>query len=75
MPTITSGVQRQGAQDIAYGGDGAIVPLGVPCNQVRVKLCVGSGCYDWYSIDEVPFIISDNIGKMTMNAFNYLMNN
>lgn len=65
-----------GAQDIAYGGDGAIVAWEFPATGSKGKiLCIGSGCYDWYSIDEVPSHYHDNIGKMTMNAFNYLMNN
>ena len=59
-----------------YGGDGAIVAWEFPATGSKGKiLCIGSGCYDWYSIDEVPSHYHDNIGKMTMNAFNYLMNN
>ncbi|MCR5077135.1 MAG: DUF4960 domain-containing protein [Prevotella sp.] len=64
-----------GAQDIGYGGDGAIVAWEFPANGTKGKIiCIGSGCYDWYSIDDVASHFHDNIGKMTMNAFNYLMN-
>lgn len=64
-----------GGQDIAYGGDGAIVAWEFPANGTRGKiLCIGSGCYDWYSIDDVASYYHENVSKMTMNAFNYLMN-
>lgn len=65
-----------GAQDIAYGGDGAVVAWEFPANGTKGKiLCIGSGCYDWYSIDDVASYYHDNIARMTLNAFNYLMNN
>lgn len=47
-----------------------------PANGTKGKiLCIGSGCYDWYSIDDVASYYHDNIARMTLNAFNYLMNN
>ena len=64
-----------GAQDLAYGGDGAVVAWEFPAIGTKGKiLCIGSGCYDWYSIDNVPAHYHNNIAKMTQNAFNYLMN-
>ena len=64
-----------GAQDLAYGGDGAVVAWEFPASGTKGKiLCIGSGCYDWYSVDDVPAFYHNNIAKMTQNAFNYLMN-
>lgn len=65
-----------GGIDLAYGGDGAIVAWEIPANGTKGRiLCIGSGCYDWYSIADVASYYHDNVAKMTMNAFNYLMNN
>ncbi len=64
-----------GGTDIAYGGDGAIVAWEFPATGGNGQiLCIGSGCYDWYSISDVTGHYHANIAKMTMNAFNYLMN-
>lgn len=66
---------QTGAKDLAYGGDGAIVVWEFPSKGSTGKIvCIGSGCYDWYSIDDVPSTYHDNIATMTMNALNYLMN-
>lgn len=66
---------QTGGKDLAYGGDGAIVAWEFPASGSKGKiLCIGSGCYDWYSIDDVPSTYHDNVAKMTINAFNYLMN-
>lgn len=66
-----------GGVDLAYGGDGAIVAWEFPANGSRGGiLCIGSGCYDWYSIDVVPEeLYHPNVASMTKNAFDYLMNN
>lgn len=64
-----------GGKDLAYGGDGAIVAWEFPASGSKGGIvCIGSGCYDWYSIDNVAEHYHANIAKMTMNAFNYLMN-
>ncbi len=65
-----------GAQDLAYGGDGAIVVWEFPATTTKGGiLCIGSGCYDWYSIDDVTENYHKNIASMTLNAFNYLIEN
>lgn len=65
-----------GAQDLAYGGDGAIVAWEFPATATKGGIvCIGSGCYDWYSIDDVTENYHKNIASLTLNAFNYLMDN
>lgn len=67
---------QTGAIDLAYGGDGAIVAWEFPATATKGGiLCIGSGCYDWYSIDEVPAHYHQNVASLTLNAFNYLMDN
>lgn len=64
-----------GGVDLAYGGDGAIVAWEFPASGSKGGIvCIGSGCYDWYSVDIVEEHYHQNIALMTMNAFNYLMN-
>ena len=65
-----------GGIDLAYGGDGAIVAWEFPANGAKGHiLCIGSGCYDWYSVDPVADeVYHANVARMTQNAFNYLMN-
>lgn len=65
-----------GGIDLGYGGDGAIVVWEFPANGISGKtLCIGSGCYDWYSVNEnYTEKYHANIAIMTKNAFNYLMN-
>ncbi|MCH4183282.1 MAG: DUF4960 domain-containing protein [Prevotella sp.] len=64
-----------GGLDLAYGGDGAIVIWEFPATGSKGDiLCIGSGCYDWYSLDEVTEYYHANVERMTLNAFNYLMN-
>lgn len=73
-PTTADWRAKTGGKDIAYGGDGAIVAWEFPANGTKGDiLCIGSGCYDWYSIDQVTPYYHANIEKMTLNAFNYLM--
>ncbi len=63
-----------GAEDLAYGGDGAIVAWEFPKSGSNGGIvCIGSGCYDWYSVDDVEEYYHANIATMTSNAFNYLM--
>ncbi len=65
-----------GGIDLGYGGDGAIVVWEFPAEGTSGKtLCIGSGCYDWYSVNEsYTEKYHANIAIMTKNAFNYLMN-
>lgn len=67
---------KTGGVDLAYGGDGAIVAWEFPATASKGDiLCIGSGCYDWYSVATVPNeVYHDNVARLTKNAFNYLMN-
>ena len=68
--------EATGGIDLGYGGDGAIVVWEFPAEGTSGKtLCIGSGCYDWYSVNEnYTEKFHKNIAIMTQNAFNYLMN-
>ncbi len=62
-----------GATDIAYGGDGAIVAWEYPATTEHGGIiCIGSGCYDWYSALSYVENWHANVAKMTTNAINYL---
>ncbi len=65
-----------GGVDLGYGGDGAIVVWEFPAEGTSgMTLCIGSGCYDWYSVNEnYTEKFHKNIAIMTQNALNYLMN-
>lgn len=64
-----------GGIDLGYGGDGAIVVWEFPAEGTTGKtLCIGTGCYDWYSVGSFVEKYHANIATMTQNAFNYLMN-
>lgn len=66
---------QTGATDIGYGGDGAVVAWEFPSKGTKGDiLCIGSGCYDWYTIGTVTGDYHKNIETMTLNAFNYLSN-
>lgn len=74
-PTAEDWRNATGGVDLAYGGDGAIVAWEFPASGAHGGIvCIGSGCYDWYSIDTIEEHYHQNIALMTMNAFNYLMN-
>ncbi len=68
--------EATGGVDLGYGGDGAIVVWEFPAEGASGKtLCIGSGCYDWYSVNEnYTEKYHKNIAIMTKNAFDYLMN-
>lgn len=68
--------EATGGIDLGYGGDGAIVVWEFPAEGTSGKtLCIGSGCYDWYSVNEnYTEKFHKNIAIMTANAFNYLTN-
>ena len=67
---------RTGATIIGVGGDGAIVAWEYPAKDGKGGiLCIGSGCYDWYSYkydDGYQENYHKNIAIMTTNAINYL---
>ena len=64
---------KTGAVDLAYG-DKAIVAWEYPAaNGKGGIICIGSGCYDWYTIAEgVTEYYHENVAKITENAINYL---
>lgn len=68
--------EATGGVDLGYGGDGAIVVWEFPAEGTSGKtLCIGSGCYDWYSVNEnYTEKFHKNIAIMTANAFKYLTN-
>lgn len=62
-----------GATDLAYGGDGAIVVWEFPKNDAHGGIiCIGSGCYDWYSSLSATEHYHNNVVIMTQNAINHL---
>ena len=64
---------KTGARDLGYGGDGAIVAWEIPANGTKGGIvCIGSGCYDWYSIDPVTPHYHQNVATLTRNAINFL---
>lgn len=66
---------QTGGIDLGYGGDGAIVVWEIPGDGTTGKIiCIGSGCYDWYSVGDFTEKFHANVARMTMNAFNYLTN-
>lgn len=66
---------NHGATSLGYGGDGAVVVWEYPSSATSGKvLCIGSGCYDWYSpIDASGDQYHGNVAKLTQNAIEYLM--
>ena len=67
---------RTGGKILGVGGDGAVVAWEYPANNGKGGIiCIGSGCYDWYSYTyEAGYVenFHKNIAIMTQNAFNYL---
>ncbi|EGN56066.1 hypothetical protein PRBRB14_04420 [Hallella multisaccharivorax DSM 17128] len=68
---------RTGASVLGVGGDGAIVVWEYPAHAGKGDIiCIGSGCYDWYSNSfgaGYTEKFHKNIATITQNAFNYLM--
>ena len=68
---------RTGGKILGVGGDGAVVAWEYPANNGKGGIiCIGSGCYDWYSYTyEGGYTekFHKNIEIMTQNAFNHLM--
>lgn len=69
-------VDRTHGNILGVGGDGAIVVWEYPARDGKGGIiCVGSGCYDWYSYTYEPGYVENyhkNIAIMTSNAINYL---
>ena len=65
---------QTGANDIAHGGDGAVVvwEFASSANNGGI-ICIGSGAYDWYSVNESYTGYHKNVETMTLNAINYLI--
>ena len=62
-----------GGVDLGWGGDGAIVVWEFLPSDGRGRIvCIGSGCYDWFTTATVEESFHANIAKMTRNAFDYL---
>lgn len=66
---------NHGATSLGYGGDGAVVVWEYPSTASSGRvLCIGSGCYDWYSIADVTGDqYHENVEKLTQNAIEYLI--
>lgn len=68
---------RTGGKILGVGGDGAVVAWEYPAKDGKGGIiCIGSGCYDWYSYTYEPGYTEKfhkNIEIMTQNAFNHLM--
>ena len=68
---------RTGGKILGIGGDGAVVAWEYPAHDGKGGvICIGSGCYDWYSYTYEPGYVENyhkNIAIITQNAFNYLM--
>ena len=67
---------RTGGKILGVGGDGAVVAWEYPAHNGKGGIiCIGSGCYDWYSYTfEAGYTekFHKNISIITQNAFNYL---
>ena len=66
---------NHGATSLGYGGDGAVVVWEYPSSTLSGRvLCIGSGCYDWYSTaDASGDQYHENVEKLTQNAIGYLI--
>ncbi len=77
-PTTEDWRNATGGIDLGWGGDGAIVVWEFPKNDAHGGIvCIGSGCYDWYTVaeDHTDDAYHDNVATMTLNALNYLTAN
>lgn len=74
-PTVNDWESIHGAKSLGNGGDGAVVAWEyLPSNGKGGIVCIGSGCYDWYSygVDVANDKYHSNVAKLTENAINYL---
>lgn len=75
--TLDAWETNHGGLSLGYGGDGAVVVWEyLPTETTGGVLCIGSGCYDWYSygVDVSADSYHGNVAKLTQNAINYLTN-
>ena len=67
---------RTGGKILGVGGDGAVVAWEYLATGSKGGIiCIGSGCYDWYSYTFEPGYTENfhkNIATITQNAINYL---
>lgn len=69
--------EKHGGVDLGHGGDGAVVLWEYLASEGKGGIvCIGSGCYDWYSygVDVSADRYHGNVAIMTENAINYLIN-
>lgn len=74
-PSLEDWENNHGGTSLGYGSDGAVVVWEYPENTAGGRiLCIGSGCYDWYSygVDVSTDQYHENVAAMTQNAINYL---
>lgn len=73
-PTRADFCTKTGAKDIAGGDDAVVAWEYMPTAEHGHIVCIGSGCYDWYSVagDAGATTYHTNIAKITENAINYL---
>lgn len=72
---LNSWETSHGGVSLGYGGDGAVVVWEYLSSETTGGvLCIGSGCYDWYSygVDTSADSYHGNVAKITQNAINYL---
>ena len=72
---LNSWETSHGGVSLGYGGDGAVVVWEYLSSETTGGvLCIGSGCYDWYSygVDTSADSYHGNVAKITQNEINYL---
>ena len=64
---------RTGGKILGIGGDGAVVAWEYPAKDGKGGIvCIGSGCYDWYSYTLEAGYVENFHKNISINAFNYL---
>jgi hypothetical protein len=67
--------EKTGAYDIAGPEDAVVAWEYKRTAEHGAIVCIGSGCYDWYTIaapSDYTSYYHENVAKITENAFNYL---
>lgn len=72
IPTRDAFTSQTGATILGHGGDAIVAWEWKRSAQNGGILCIGSGCLDFYSVDEVYDGCHSNVDKITLNAINYL---
>lgn len=73
-PDVAYFTKKTGASEIGHGGDGAITVWEWKKSDINGGiLCIGSGCFDWYSTGGEYTGYHANVDQMALNAINYLM--